>query len=363
MTALAPTLEAFFTDRLCPARASPHTVASYRDTFSCCSLRPPAAGKCPSILDFADLDAPRSGPSSTTWNTNGGTACHPQRPAGRHPLAVSLRSVALPGTRRAHRPCPRHPPKRLDPIVCFLSRAEVDALLAAPNQTSLLGSRDHALLLTAVQTGLRVAELTGLAAPTPSSVPAPTSAASARAERSAPPADQAHRPEYCATGCRAHAAPATPLFPNRAGGQLSSRRRRRLARQARRDRGPRCPSLTGKIITPHTLRHTCAMNLLQSGIDSPTIALWLGHATPKATTVYLHADLALKEQALARTAPPTVSRRRYQPPDALLTFLDPVVMPTLPTTPPPLTTQNSRTRDPTRHNSTPGMIAVMPGPA
>jgi integrase/recombinase XerD len=326
MTALAPTLEAYFTDRLTQRRASPHTVASYRDTF-CLLLRfaQRQLGKAPSMLDFADLDAPLVGAFINHLEHERGNSL-----ATRNNRLAAIHSLF----RYAALRCPEHaaliarvlaiPQKRLDStLVCFLSRAEVDALLAAPNQTSLLGSRDHALLLTAVQTGLRVAELTGLSCADAELGPGANirCLGKGRKERRVPLTRLTARVLRNWLHER-HAAPTTPLFPSRAGGQLSTDAVADLLAKHVATAARRCPSLTGKIVTPHTLRHTCAMNLLQSGIDLATIALWLGHATTKATIVYLHADLALKEQALARTAPPTVGRRRYQPPDAVLAFLE-----------------------------------------
>jgi site-specific recombinase XerD len=151
------------------------------------------------------------------------------------------------------------PGKRADTtLVSFLTPAETAALLASPDRGSWLGRRDRALLLAAVQTGLRVSELTGLA-------------------RGDVTLDAGAN-----LRCRGKVA------------DLLARHAATAARQ--------CPSLRRKNMTPHTLRHTAAMNLLQAGVDTSTIALWLGHAGTKATQIYLHADLALKEAALARTS-------------------------------------------------------------
>jgi integrase/recombinase XerD len=326
VTALAPILEAFFTDRLAQRRASAHTVASYRDTF-CLLLRyaDRHLGKPPSSLDLADVDAVfvasfldhlehERGNSLTTRNN---------RLAAIHSL---FRYTAL--------RCPEHagliarvlaiPPKRADStIVCFLDRDEVDALLASPDRATALGRRDHALLLTAVQTGMRVAELTGLTCADADLGPAASlhCLGKGRKHRRIPltrPTARMLR-DWLA---ERHAAPTDPLFPNRAGGRLSTDSVADLLAKHVASATQRCHTLTSKIVSPHVLRHTCAMELLHSGVDLATIALWLGHATTKATGVYMHADLALKERALARTAPPTIGRRRYRPTDALLAFLE-----------------------------------------
>jgi integrase/recombinase XerD len=326
MTALAPTLEAYFTDRLAQRHASPHTVASYRDTF-CLLLRfaQRRLGKAPSMLDFADLDAPLVGAFLEYLEHDRGNSL-----ATRNNRLAAIHSLY----RYAALRCPEHaaliarvlaiPAKRLDSrLVCFLTPPEVDTLLAVPDQTSVLGRRDHALLLTAVQTGLRVSELTGLTCADAELGPGANvrCLGKGRKERRIPLTRPTARLLRSWLHER-HAAPAHPLFPTRAGGPLSSDAVADLLAKHVATAARQCPSLTSKNVTPHTLRHTCAMNLLHSGVDPATIALWLGHATTKATDVYLHADLALKEQALARTAPQTVGRHRYRPADAVLAFLE-----------------------------------------
>lgn len=326
MTALAPVLETFFTGRLAQRQASPHTVASYRDTF--CLLLHYAQqrlGKPPSALDLSDLDAPFVGAFLDHLEHDRGNSL-----ATRNNRLAAIHSLF----RYAALRCPEHaallarvlaiPPKRLDStIVCFLTRPEIDALLAGPDRATFLGRRDHALLLTAIQTGLRVAELTGLTRADTELGPGANvhCVGKGRKKRRIPLTTPTARLLRDWLDER-HAAPADPLFPNRAGGRLSSDAVADLLAKHVQTASQRCPSLTSKTVSPHTLRHTCAMNLLHSGVDLATIALWLGHTTTKATAVYLHADLALKEQALARTAPPTVGRRRYRPPDAVLAFLE-----------------------------------------
>jgi len=114
----------------------------------------------------------------------------------------------------------------------------------------------------------------------------------------------------------------TPVFPSSRGGRLSGDAVERLVAKYVATARERCPSLACKQITPHTLRHTAAMQLLRRGVDRTVIALWLGHESTETTQIYLHADLALKEKALARTASSRVTPGRYRPDDKLLAFLE-----------------------------------------
>jgi site-specific recombinase XerD len=232
MSALAPTIEAFFTERLITQRdASPHTVAAYRDTFRLLlGFAFDRTGKTPSQLDVADLDAVLIAAFLTHLEHERGNSVATRNArlcairslfgyaAWRHPehAAVIQRVLAMPAKRYEQT------------IVFYLAPDEIDALLAACDRTTWIGRRDHALLLVAVQTGLRVS----------------------------------------------------------------------------------------------VLRHTAAMQLLQAGVDVSVIALWLGHENIQTTQIYIHADLALKERALARTAPPNTTPGRYRPPDPLLAFLE-----------------------------------------
>ena len=326
MTALAPVLEAFFTERLAQRQASPHTVASYRDTF-CLLLRyaHKHLGKPPSRLDFTDLDAPLIGAFLAHLEAERGNSITTRN--NRLAALHSLFSYAA-----LH--CPEHaalisrvlaiPSKRADTtLVSFLTPAETAALLAAPDRGSWLGRRDHALLLVAVQTGLRVSELTGLDR---GDVTLGTGAnvrclGKGRKHRAVPLTTPTQAVLRVWITERAGQS-GQPLFPTRTGGKLSTDAVTDLLARHVTAAARQCPSLGAKKVTPHTLRHTAAMNLLHAGVDTSTIALWLGHAGTKATQVYLHADLALKETALARTCPPGTGRVRYQPPDRLLAFLE-----------------------------------------
>jgi site-specific recombinase XerD len=327
MTALAPTLQAFFTDRLARQRdASPHTIAAYRDTWRMLlAYASQHTGRQPSELDLADLDAQLIGQFLD----------HLERDRGNSPRTRNARLAAICSLfRYAALRCPEHaqliarvlaiPPKRYDKaLVTWLTEPELTALLAAPDRSTWTGRRDHAMILLAAQTGLRVSELTGL---TISDVHLSTGAhisctGKGRKQRITPltTATAAVLRTWLTERGR-H--PGQPLFPNRTGGPLSRDAvERRLAKHAT-TAAARCPSLNTKTITAHTLRHTAAMRLLHAGTDTSVIALWLGHEQPQTTQIYLHADLALKEKALARTTPPHTKPGRYQPPDKLLAFLE-----------------------------------------
>jgi integrase/recombinase XerD len=216
------------------------------------------------------------------------------------------------------------PPKRFDrAMVSYLTEPEVDALLAACDQTTWTGRRDHAMLLLAVQTGLRVSELIGL---TPSDLHLGAGAhvvchGKGRKDRATPlTADT--RLVLRDWLDQQHVEPTAPLFPSRHGSPLSRDAiERRIAHYAvLAARG--CSSLSDKTVTAHVLRHTTAMRLLHAGVDTSVIALWLGHASVETTQIYLHADMTLKEKALARTRPPNSQRGRYQPSDTLLAWLE-----------------------------------------
>jgi integrase/recombinase XerD len=216
------------------------------------------------------------------------------------------------------------PPKRFDRrLVTYLTEPETIALLAAPNTGTWTGRRDHALLVLAIQTGLRVSELTAL---TRADVHLGTAAhvscqGKGRKQRITP------LTSTTTTTIRAWLAergggPGDPLFPSRYGTAMSrdAVERRLAGYTATATRT--APTLAEKKISPHVLRHTAAMRLLAAGVDSTVIALWLGHESVTTTQIYVHADLAMKEQALARTAPLDATPGRYQPSDAVMTFLD-----------------------------------------
>jgi len=208
-------------------------------------------------------------------------------------------------------------------IVSYLASDENDALLDAPDRSSWHGRRDHALLVLAVQTGLRVSELTAL---TLADIELGRGAhvrvhGKGRKERVTPLTRQTVA--VLRVWLRQHHGdPGAALFPLRRGNRLGVDAVEWLVAKHAATAAQHCKSLRNKNITPHTLRHTAAMQLLHAGVDTSVIALWLGHETPQSTQHYLHADLALKQRALDRTTPPNTRPGRYRPPDALLTFLD-----------------------------------------
>ncbi len=327
MTSLAPTLQAYMTDRLIRQRqASPHTVAACRDAFKLLLVfAEQHAGKPPSKLEVADLDAPLIGAFLGHLETGRGNSVRTRNArlaaihslfgyaALRHPedAATIQRVLAI-------------PPKRFDStLVTCLSEEEIDALLAAADQATWSGRRDRAMLALACQTGLRASELISL---TISDVHLGTGAhvsctGKGRRQRITPLTAGTARLLQAWMAERGGLA-ADPLFPSRRGTQLSrDALERRLAKYtaiAARS----CPALAGKHVSPHVMRHSAAMRLVNAGVDIATVALWLGHQNVATTQIYVHADLALKERALARTAPKGVAPGRYRPPDKLLAFLD-----------------------------------------
>jgi len=327
VSSLAPILEAFFTERLLTHRqVSPHTVASYRDTFRLLlAFAQQRTGKAPSRLELADLDAPLIGAfldhlehgrgnSARTRNARL-TAIHSmfRYAALREPAdaAVIQRVLSIPG-------------KRFEKaVVSFLTVEEAQALLAAPDRADWTGRRDHALLLTLFQTGLRVSELIGLRC---GDICLGKGAhlrchGKGRKERCTPLTSQTAAVLRSWMG-ESGGEPGSPVFPSRRGGPLSRDAVERLIGKYASVAAKRCPSLRGKPISPHVLRHSTAMSLLRAGVDTSVIAIWLGHESVRSTDPYLHADMAIKQRALERMTPPEVPAGRYQPPDHLLAFLE-----------------------------------------
>ena len=327
MTALAPTLEAFFRGRLINERgASPQTISAYRDTFRLLlGFAQQRTGSPPSQLQIEDLDTPLI----TAFLD------HLEHDRGNSPRTRNARLSAIHSMFRfAALKHPEHaaliarvlavPTKRYDrAIVSHLTATEVDALLAAPDRSRWIGRRDHALLTLAIQTGLRVTELTSLRchdAHLGTGAHVKTSG-KGRKQRATPLTKQtvsALREWLKERDGR----PDQPLFPTSLGKPLS-RDAIALLLNKHTDTATRsCPTLKTKTVSPHVLRHIAAMNLLHAGVDTTVIAMWLGHESVEATQIYLHADMAIKERALARTTPPNSTPGRYRPPDTLLAFLE-----------------------------------------
>lgn len=327
MTRLGPLLQTFFTDRLvAQRRASANTIAAYRDTFRLLlRFAQMRLKKPPCDLLVADLDASLVGAFLDHLETERKNSIRTRNArlaairsffrfaAGQLPdhLALIGRVLAIP-QKRADRN-----------LVSFLTRSEIEAVLAAPDRTTWTGRRDAVLLLIAIQTGLRVSELIRVRV---GDVALGTGAhirctGKGRKERCTPLTQQA------VTAVRdwqraQNARPDDLLFPSRRGGSLSRDAVERLVEKYAARARTVCPSLARKRITPHVLRHTTAVQLLQAGVDRSVIALWLGHESVETTQIYLDADLALKERALARTAPTAFGRRRFRPDDGLLAFLN-----------------------------------------
>jgi integrase/recombinase XerD len=326
MTSLAPTLEAYFTDRLIrQRRVSSHTIASYRDTFRLLlAYIHRTTGTPPSKLAITDLDAATIGAFLQHLEQDRGNTARTRNIrlaaihsffhycALRHPehAALTQRVLAIPRKRAEKR------------TVTFLTPVETQALLDAPNRSTWAGRRDHALLLTAVQTGLRISELLGV---TRADTQLGTGAhvrtvGKGRKERVAPLTKQTVA-VLRAWLRETTDQPQDPLFPSRDGGTLTRDAiERRLARHVTTAQQA-CRALGFKRVTMHTLRHTAAMNLLTAGVDTTTIALWLGHEQERTTHIYLHADLDLKQRTLDRITPPEGRPGRYRAPDTLLAFL------------------------------------------
>ncbi|MGO9269461.1 MAG: site-specific integrase [Terriglobia bacterium] len=319
-------LQTFFTDRLIHQRqASSHTIASYRDTFRLLlHFAQQQIGRPPTKLTMEDLDPRFLGVFLHYLEKDRGICARSRnvRLAAIHSFfrfvalnepaysALAQRVLAIPSKRFDRRP------------IEYLTRPEVEGLLAAPDRATWGGRRDYTLLLTAAQTGLRVSELIGLRCEdvTLGAGGSVRCRGKGRKERSTP-----LRKDLVAAlraWLRERAGgPTDYLFPNARGGPLSRDGvEYLLAKHVTRAR-KQCASLTKKHISMHVLRHSVAMDLLQHGVDRSVIALWLGHESVETTQMYLHADMMMKEEALAKTAPHKMLRGRYRPHDHLLTFL------------------------------------------
>jgi site-specific recombinase XerD len=320
-------LQRFFSERLATQlHASPNTVASYRDTFRL--LLKYAADRLkrqPTQLQVADLDAELIGDFLTFIETRRGNGARSRNTrlsairsffkyvAGNEPqlLHHCQQLLAMPSKRYEKR------------TIDYLTHAEIEALIGAADLATRSGRRDRMLLLLALQTGLRVSELINL---TCGDVALGNGAhvrcmGKGRKERSTP------LRKDCAQALgvwlsERGGADKEALFVSNRGDRLSRDAVERIVRKHVEMASVTCSTLKGKCVTPHVLRHSAAMQLLQNGVDRTVIALWLGHESVESTQMYVHADIQIKEQAMAKTKPVTVSPGRYRPNDELLAFLE-----------------------------------------
>lgn len=320
-------LQSFFTQRMLEQRrASGHTIAGYRDTFRLL-LRFAAEqlGKRPSNILLEDLNATFIGQFLDHLERDRGNSARTRnaRLAAIHSffryVALEEPAHALLCQRILAMPNKRHERRLIE----FLHREEIDALVAAPNPSTWIGRRDRTCLIVAVQTGLRVSELIGLRCQDVVLGPGAhvRCLGKGRKQRATPLREEAAVVLDSWLRER-HGSPQDPVFPSIRGGPLSRDALERLVAKHANTARQNCRSLSHKKVTPHVLRHTAAMDLLQHGIDRSVIALWLGHESVETTQMYLHADLRLKEQALSRTPALGTKPVRYRPDDQLLAFLE-----------------------------------------
>jgi site-specific recombinase XerD len=326
-TSLAPLLERFFAQRLMQERrVSPHTISSYRDTFRLLlKFTQQRLHKPPSALVLEEIDAPLIVAFLD----------HLEKQRG---LSVRSRNLRLTAIHSFFRylayELPTHsaqiqrvlaiPSKRFTrTLVRFLTRPEVDALLAAPDRRTWFGRRDHAFILMAVQTGLRVSEITAAAR---DDLVLEAGAhvrviGKGRKERCTPLA----KPTLAVLKVwlrEPSRGDGRLLFPNTKGERLTVHGVKYMLDKHAVTAAKVCPSLCGKRVTVHLLRHTMALEMLQAGVDRAVIALWLGHESVETTQIYLEATLAMKEQALEKTTPPHGRPGRFRAGDRLLNFLN-----------------------------------------
>lgn len=320
-------LQRFFTERLITQQgASPHTVAGYRDTFRLLlQFAKDRLGRAPSALRLEELNAEFLEIFLEHLEHDRGN-----RPRTRNHRLSALHaffryvSLAEPSSGMQCQRILAIPSKRFaSGPVEFLTEEEANTLVSAPNPQVWIGRRDRALLLVAVQTGMRNSELTSMRCQdielgVGAHIRCLGKGRKMRCTPLRPDVVSVLRAWLLERGGQ----PADPVFPSSRGGQLSADALQRLVTRHVATARKTCPSLKTKTVTPHTLRHAAAMALLRRGIDLTVIALWLGHESTETTEVYLHADMQLKERALAHANPSGVVPDRYRPPDRLLAFLE-----------------------------------------
>lgn len=327
MTLIAPTLQMFFTDRLAQQRrVSPRTIAAYRDALKLLlEFIHERTSKLPFQLDWDDLDATMISAFLSHLENDRNNSVRT-----RNLRLTAIRSLFSYAALRH----PEHslliqrvlaiPPKRFEKrVVTFLTAPEIQALLAAPDPSRWEGRRDKTLMLLAIQTGLRVSELTGLNCRdiTLGAGANVRCEGKGRKQRAVPLTGPVEALLRAWLNERA-GLPDDPLFPTRTGRRLS---RDAVALRVTTHAGTaakHCLTLAGKRVHPHVFRHSCAMSSLQAGVDTSVIALWLGHAGVRSTDAYVHADITIKEKALALTTPASAHPGRYRPTDKVLAFLE-----------------------------------------
>jgi integrase/recombinase XerD len=327
-TATLPALiQQFFTDRLYGQMdASPHTIAGYRDTFRLLlRFASEQTGRPPTKLEVDDLDCDlvagflahiegQRRNSARSRNTRLAAIRSFFRFVAMSEPAYMLhcqKILAMPGKRYIRR------------TVEFLDRAEMDALLAVPDRSTWTGRRDHAVLMVALQTGLRASEITGLRrCDVVTGAGAHIRCEGKGRKQRCTPLRKETAGVLDAWLKERDGADSDPLFPTNRGTRMSRDALEGIVRRHTLTALRACPSLAGKRVSPHVLRHSTAMELLHHGVDQTVIALWLGHESVETTQVYMHADLRLKEKALARVTVPATNPGRYRPDDELLAFLE-----------------------------------------
>lgn len=320
-------LQRFFTERLATQmNASPNTIAGYRDTFRLLlRYAERRLGRPPTRLALEDIDADLVTDFLVyieTERQNGARSRNTRLAAIRsffRFVAMNEPAYLLHCQRIVTMPSKRHVKR----AVTFLDSEDMEAFLAAPDRTTWVGRRDHLILLVALQAGLRASELIGLRR---RDVVLGAGAhirceGKGRKERCTPlRRETASLLEAWIRG--RNVGEEKPLFPTLRGDHLSRDALERLVRRHSETAARSRPSLAGRNVSPHILRHSTAMELLRHGVDQSVIALWLGHESVETTQVYLHADLKMKETALARIAAPEQPPGRYRPDDQLLAFLE-----------------------------------------
>jgi integrase/recombinase XerD len=319
-------LEAFFTTRLLTQRqVSPHTLAAYRDTFRLLlQFAAQQRGRAPAQLNLGDLDAEligaflldlekkRANTAQTRNLRRAAIRAFFHYVAFERPdhAALIQRVLAIPAKRTTRK------------LIGFLTRREIEALLSGVDRHTWRGQRDYALLLLMLQTGLRLAEVTALRPHDWQGGDSPSVGCLGKGRKHRETPLPRATAKLLQTWCQHGLPPAAAyLFPTAQGHRLSHDAVQRLVAKYARTAQTACPTLRQRRVTPHLLRHTAAMEMLQAGVDRALIAIWLGHESVETTQIYLHADLTMKEKILQRTQPTNAKLRRFQPADRLLRFL------------------------------------------